>query len=117
MKTITEQRSHWQVMAQWPVTYWNDELFGQGTVLNLSHRGCRVVGTMSVVDGMRIKLWISPPNQEDRLCVEEARVLWAKDYEFELAFQQLAAIDQRELAIVLQSAERGRSFQAILSSS
>lgn len=27
-------------IAQWPVTYWNDELFGQGTVLEISPVGC-----------------------------------------------------------------------------
>lgn len=93
-------------IAQWPVTYWNDELFGQGTVLEISPVGCRMAGTMIVTEGVRLKLWIAPPDKQDQLCVEEARVLGVKDYEFEVAFRRLAAIDQRELRVFLENAER-----------
>jgi hypothetical protein len=75
------------------VTYWNDELFGEGTVLNVSHLGCRMVGTMTVEEGMRLQLWISPPNKADQLCVQEARVLKVREHEFGIGFQRLAAID------------------------
>ena len=93
-------------VARWPVTYWNDELFGQGTVLEISHAGCRMAGTMIVTEGVPLKLWIAPPDKQDQLCVEEARVLRVKDYEFEVAFRRLAAIDQRELLAFLENAER-----------
>ena len=111
MKTIKGQRTHSRFIAGWPVTYWNDELFGQGTVLNVSHVGCRMAGTMPVEKGMPLKLWISPPTKEDVLCIEEARVLWVKDHEFGVEFRSMAMIDQRELAAFLDSAERRQSFQ------
>ena len=111
MKTIKEQRHHPRCVAIWPVTYWNDELFGQGTVLNISPLGCRVAGTMTVVDGMRLKLWISPSNEEP-LSVEEARVRWVKDHEFGVEFRRLALIDHRELAAFLEHAERRHRFEA-----
>ncbi len=117
MKTIDEGRCRSEYDARWAVTYWNDELFGQGTILNISHQGCRIAGTMTVVEGMRLKLWISPPTKEDELCVEEARVLWVNDYEFGLAFQRVAAIDRRELAVFLQNIERRQSFQPVHSPS
>lgn len=113
MKTMQEQRQHPRSVAIWPVTYWNDELFGQGTVLNISPLGCRIAGTMTVVDGMQLKLWISPSNKEEALSVEEARVRWVKDHEFGVEFRRLAAIDHRELAVFLEHAERRHRFQAV----
>lgn len=65
-----------------------------------------MAGTMIVTEGVRLKLWIAPPDKQDQLCVEEARVLGVKDYEFEVAFRRLAAIDQRELRVFLENAER-----------
>jgi len=117
MKTIKEQRHHPRSVAIWPVTYWNDELFGQGTVLNVSHLGCRVAGTMMVVDGMRLKLWISPPGKGESLCVEEGRVQWVKDHEFGVEFRRLGAIDHRELSVFLEHAERRRRHERIHQSS
>jgi hypothetical protein len=111
MKTIKGQTTHSRFVAQWPVTYWNDELFGQGTVLNVSNLGCRMAGTMTVEEGMRLKLWISPPTKEDVLCIEEARVLWVKDHEFGVEFRSMDLIDQRELGVFLDNAERRQSFQ------
>ena len=111
MKTIKEQRAHSRFVTGWPVSYWNDELFGQGTVLNVSNVGCRMAGTMTVEKGMTLKLWISPPTKEDVLCIEEARVLWVKDHEFGVEFRSMPMIDQRELAAFLDSAERRQSFQ------
>ena len=108
---VKERRAGHRVAARWPVTYWNAELFGQGTVLNVSHLGCRVAGTMTVADGMRVKLWISPPHKEDEVCVEDAEVIWANDHEFGVRFDRLSAVYRRGLAIVLQSAERRQSFQ------
>ena len=35
----------------------------------------RVAGTMTVLEGMRIKLWISPPHNEDEVGVEDATVI------------------------------------------
>lgn len=117
MKAIKDQMSHCRFAARWPMTYSNDELFGHGTILNVCQLGCRVAGTMTVEEGMRLKLLISPPNKEDALCVEEAQVLWVKDHEFGLAFQRLAAMDRRELALFSQHAERRQSFQPVLQSS
>ena len=117
MKTIKGQKAHSRFVAQWPVTYWNDELFGQGTVLNVSNLGCRMAGTMTVEEGMRLQLWISPPTKEDVLCIEEARVLWVKDHEFGVEFCSMAVIDQRELGAFLDNAERRQSFQRLVEGS
>jgi hypothetical protein len=116
MKTIKDQRFHSRFVARWPVTYWNDDLVGQGTILNISHLGCRMAGTMTVEEGMRLQLWIAPPNKADQLCVQEALVLWVRDHEFGIRFQRVAAIDQRELVVFLENAERRQSFRDGLTS-
>jgi PilZ domain len=97
MKDIEERRHHTGFRVRWPVTYCNDELFGQGTILDVSHRGCEIAGTMSVAVGMRLKLWISPP-REEHLCIEQAQVLWVKDHEFGLRFRHLTAGSLASLA-------------------
>lgn len=117
MKALKGQRCHPRFVARWPATYWNDHLFGEGTVLNVSHLGCRMAGTMMVEQGMRLQLRIAPPHKEDQLCVHEARVLWAKDHEFGLEFIRLPLIDQRELSAYLEKAERRHSFQNAVHSS
>ena len=117
MHILKEQSYHSPFATTWPVNYWNDELFGQGTVLNISPLGCRVAGTMTVTEGARLKLWMSPPHKEDQLCVEEARVLWVNNYEFGVEFRQLAAIDQRELATFLENAEHCQTLREGLPSS
>jgi PilZ domain len=106
MKTIKGKRSHSGFLAGWPVTYWNDEVFGQGTVLNLSNAGCRMAGTMTVEEGARLTLWISPPTKEDVLCIDEARVMWVHGHQFGVEFRSMAVIDQRELAAFLHDVER-----------
>jgi hypothetical protein len=85
--------------------YWNEGLVGEGTILNVCQTGCQVTGTMAVAVGMRLTLQITPPLKEHDLSVEEARVLWAHDNEFELEFRRLPAIDQRELMGFLQATD------------
>ena len=97
--------------VRWPVTYWNEGLFGQGTILDVSHIGCQLAGTMPVSVGMLLKLWISPLHKEEHLCVEEARVLWVRDYEFGLELRRLPSTDHRWLAGFLETAERRSSFR------
>jgi hypothetical protein len=116
MKTTKSLRHHARFAVRWPVTYWNEGLFGQGTVLDVSHVGCQMAGTMPVAVGIVLKLWIRPPYREDKLCVEEARVLWAKDYEFGLELRRLPARDHRWLMGFLETAERRNSFRRFLQS-
>jgi hypothetical protein len=97
--------------VKWPVTYWNEGLFGRGTILDISHVGCQMAGTMPVRAGMILKLWVAPPQGETRLCVEEARVLWSKEYEFGLEFRDMVPDERQWLIWYLDLAERRNSFR------
>jgi hypothetical protein len=60
---------------------------------------------------MLLKLSISPPHKEDKLSVEEARVLWVKKNAFGLELRRLPPSDHRWLVRFLDNAERRNSYR------
>ena len=60
MGSFKERRQLARFPVQWPMLYANEELIGQGTLVNVSHGGCQVAGTMPVAVGMLLKVWVSP---------------------------------------------------------
>jgi len=95
-------RRHSRFPVSWPVVYGNDALLAEGTVLDLTSRGWRVVGSMPVVPGMRLTLQVSIPERSAPLCVHRATVLWVKDHEFAIEAHEMAPIDQAWVAEFLQ---------------
>src|SRR4051794_5115380 len=112
--TTKAQRYYPRGLVRWPVLYWNEGLFGQGTVLEISDQRCRVAGTASVAAAMALKLYISPPDKEEPLSVQEARVFWIKDHEFWLELRRLPAIDRFDLMCFLDYAERHQSLHSVV---
>lgn len=97
--------------VQWPLLYANEELVGQGTLLNLSHwecqvGECQVAGTIPVATGMVLKVWISPKHRDDAIYVEEARVLWARANTFGLELLQVDIEDHEWLVSFLDNHSR-----------
>ncbi|MDH4083665.1 MAG: hypothetical protein OEY60_04820 [Nitrospira sp.] len=78
----------------WPMRYGNATFLAEGTVLDLTARGWRVVGTMPVVAGMQLTLQVSVPERPTLLRVQRATVLWVKDHEFAIEVQDLEPMDQ-----------------------
>jgi len=114
MKTNERIRHHARFAVWWPVTYWNENvLFGQGTMLDISHVACRLAGTMPVAVGMVLKVRIALPHREDPLFVHDARVLWAEGCKFGLELRGLSPTDHRWLMGFLQNAERRNSFRQV----
>jgi hypothetical protein len=80
MKTNEGFRHHARFVVWWPVTYWNENvLFGQGTMLDISHVACRLAGTMPVAVGMVLKVRIALPHREDPLYVHRPECCGLKD--------------------------------------
>ncbi len=111
MGSLKERRHHARCMVQWSILYANEELIGRGTLVNVSHAGCQIVGTMPVAVGMLLKVWVSPAQREEALYIKEARVLWAKEHEFGLELRDLTTNDQQWLRGYLETAERRNSFR------
>ena len=104
-------RCHARFSVKWPATYWNEGLFGQGTIMDISQIGCQMAGTMPVAAGMLLKLWVALPYGEHTLCIEQARVLWSKGYEFGLELRYMLPDDRQWLIRYLELAERRNSFR------
>ncbi|THJ18512.1 MAG: hypothetical protein CAF42_009430 [Nitrospira sp. CG24B] len=96
-------RRHSRFPVSWPVVYGNDALLAEGTVLDLTALGWRVVGSMPVVPGMQLTLQVSIPERSAPLCVYRATVLWVKDHEFAIEAHEMASIDQAWVAEFLQN--------------
>jgi hypothetical protein len=105
MTLVKERANHAPLVVQWPLLYANMELIGQGTLLNLSHRGCQIAGTMPVAAGMVLKVWISPAHRDGALYVKEARVVWAQANQFELELRHVDSQDHKWLMGYLENAE------------
>lgn len=86
-------RRHSRFPVSWPVIYGNDSLLAEGTVLDLTALGWRVVGSMPVVPGMQLTLQVSIPERSAPLYVLRATVLWVKDHEFAIEAHEMAPID------------------------
>ena len=104
-------RQHARFMVRWPMLYGNDGLIAEGTLLDVSHAGCRVAGTMPVAVGMLLRLWVSPVQREETVYVKEARVLWTREHEFGLELRHVDPQDHQWLIGFLEHAERRHSFR------
>ena len=114
MKPRQGFRHHARLAVSWPVTYWNqDVLYGQGTILDISHVACRVAGIMPVAVGMVLKVRIAPPQREYPLYVHEARVLWTQGCNYGIELRGLSSTDHRWLTKFLQNAERRNSLRLV----
>ena len=95
-------RRHSRFPVSWPVVYGNDVLLAEGTVLDLTSWGWRVVGSMPVTPGMQLTLQVSIPERSAPLYVHRATVLWVKDHEFAIEAHEMAPIDQAWVAEFLR---------------
>ena len=87
-------RRHSRFPVSWPVLYGNNAFLAEGTVLDLTTLGWRVVGSMPVTPGMQLTMQVSIPERSAPLCVHRATVLWVKDHEFAIEAHEMAPIDQ-----------------------
>jgi hypothetical protein len=68
----------------WQVFYGNEELAGEGTVLDMHTTGCRIAGTMPVKAGMRLRLSLRPRQYPKEIFETEGTVKWTKRLQFGL---------------------------------
>lgn len=95
-------RRHSRFPVSWPVLYGNNAFFAEGTILDLTALGWRVVGSIPVVPGMQLTLQVSIPERSAPLCIHHATVLWVQDHEFAIEAHEMPPIDQAWVAEFLQ---------------
>jgi len=87
-------RRHSRFPVSWTILYGNDAFLAEGTVLDLTALGWRIVGAMPVAPGMQLTLQVSVPERPTPLRVQRATVLWVKDHEFAIEAHELTPVDQ-----------------------
>jgi tetratricopeptide (TPR) repeat protein len=73
-------------------------LAGEGELRDLSPGGCRFKSSVRVPVGAKIVCWIFPQNGVEPLTIEGATVRWSQAQEFGVAFTQLPAKVERQIA-------------------
>ena len=73
----------------------DDDFEGEGTLLDISTRGCRASSLIAVQPGMLLKLSVFLPDYVWPLRVDEAMVRWVNGQEFAVEFTSIR-LAQRE---------------------
>ena len=68
----------------WRVFYGSGELVGQGSIVDVHEKGCRVIGRMPVEVGTHLRLCIWPTDNPPDILVIQGTVRWARGLEFGL---------------------------------
>ena len=76
----------------------------EGTMFDLSARGCAVTSMSSVQPGSTVRILISETNLGSPITIESAAVRWSESGEFGVEFLDLSEIDQRRLQRLLKAA-------------
>ena len=74
----------------------------EGTMFDLSARGCAVTSLSSVQPGSAVRILISSTGLGSPITIESAAVRWSEGGEFGVEFLDLSEIDQRRLHRLLQ---------------
>ena len=80
---------------------------GEGTLLDLSIRGCRVDSETNVQPGINLELRIHVPEHEPPIQVQLASVRWARTQEFGLEFTSIETDQRERLRQVVRDLEMG----------
>jgi c-di-GMP-binding flagellar brake protein YcgR len=70
---------------------------GDGLLLDLSPGGCRVTSPIAVPPGVELEFCIFPGDEGNPFIIESAKVCWARNQEFGLAFTQIRPEVQTQL--------------------
>jgi hypothetical protein len=114
MEAAERVRSQPRFGVQWPILYRGEDFIAEGTMVDVSLQGGRFAGTMPVEVGMRLGLYIDPPQKSDDLMIEEAVVTWVNNDQFGTQFINMRTQDMDWLRGYLEIAERRNSFRHVL---
>jgi len=76
----------------------------EGTMFDLSARGCAVTSLSSIQPGSAVRILIRTTDLGSSISIESASVRWSGGGEFGVEFLSLSEIDQRRLDRLLQAA-------------
>jgi c-di-GMP-binding flagellar brake protein YcgR len=76
----------------------------EGTMFDLSARGCAVTSMSLVQPGSTVRILISETDLGSPITIESAAVRWSESGEFGVEFLDLSEIDHRRLQRLLETA-------------
>jgi hypothetical protein len=76
---------------------------GDGTVADLSTKGCRILSPASVRIGDRLRLSLRVPRDNSPLTIDHAYVRWVEEGSFGLEWKQLPPDVERKLKRLIES--------------
>ena len=97
------KRMHARVSVRRKVEFQHAQGKGEGMLLDLSLKGCRIRGVYPSSSGTRLRLQLWLPDHSQPVQVEIAAVQWIKNNQFGVSFLKLAPDAQARLAQVFRS--------------
>lgn len=94
-------RRHTRLPVHWAMSYGDDKFIADGTVLDVTANGSRVVGSRRVDFGDQLSLWVWPPEQLHGFQIRMATVLWVREREFAVEVNEIDPIDKERLEQIL----------------
>lgn len=97
------KRRHARVSVRRKVEFQHAQGKGEGILLDLSLKGCRIKGAYTGSSGTRLRLQLWLPDHSQPVKVEMAAVQWIKDNQFGVSFLTMSPDAQARLAQVFRS--------------
>jgi hypothetical protein len=93
---------HWPV--HWSMLYGNEEFVANGTVLDITSTGYRVAGPVPVYPGMRLNIWVWPPDKPEGLHMGDVTILGVNGYAFGLYVENMYPMGHKWMTQFLDQA-------------
>ena len=102
-----EQRTNLRFRAQFRSSFSSVAMVGgEGSLLDLSVRGCRVESPIDVKPGAALEVRIDVGEYEPPIQIQAAVVRWARERQFGLEFEVIAPTEWSHLQHIVKQIER-----------
>lgn len=91
-----------RVAVRCPCGFSSVQIAGEGTVVNLSAKGCAVESPTSVSGGTYLEVWILTPDRSFAAIVDVAVVVWSEDERFGMKFLRLRPEEESKIGVIMQ---------------
>jgi hypothetical protein len=95
--TSFQVRTYRRVHIHGLLYFSNDQIYGTGTVWNLSLGGWRVDSDVCLKHDTMLTLFVMLPDSEQAIVIDQAVVCWSRGHEFGLAIRKIQCQDAARL--------------------
>lgn len=91
-----------RVPVRCPCGFSSVQLAGEGTVINLSSKGCAVESPTAVPTGTYLEVWIVTPDRSFAAIVDAAFVVWSGEDRFGMKFLRIRPEEEGRIGEIVQ---------------